>query len=151
MDALLRRPAAAVVAGFAVAVAIGTALLALPVATESGTPAGALPPLFTAVSAVCVTGLVIVDTPTYWSTFGELTVLCQIQAGGIGIMTLATLLGLLISRRVGLRLQLTALAETRALGLGEVRQVVVRVLAVSLAIELLTAVPLTARFAPSYD
>ena len=75
IDALLRRPAAAVVAGFAVAVAIGTCLLALPVASESGTSAGPVTALFTAVSAVCVAGLVVVDTPTYWSTFGELTVL----------------------------------------------------------------------------
>jgi Trk-type K+ transport system membrane component len=151
VDAVLRRPAAAVVAGFAVAVAVGTVLLLLPVAAESGTSAGPLTALFTTVSAVCVTGLVIVDTPTYWSTSGELAILGMIQAGGLGIMTLATLLGLLISRRVGLRLQLTALAETKALGLGEVRQVVVRVLAISLAIELLTAVPLTARFALFYD
>jgi potassium uptake TrkH family protein len=148
---LLRRPAAAVVAGFAVAVTVGTALLSLPVATEAGSSAVPMAALFTAVSAVCVTGLVIVDTPTYWSTFGELAVLGMIQAGGIGIMTLATLLGLLVSRRVGLRLQLTALAETRALGLGEVRQVVVRILAVALVIELLTAVVLTARFALFYD
>jgi hypothetical protein len=104
-----------VVAGFAVAVAIGTVLLALPVATESGTSAGPVTALFTTVSAVCVTGLVIVDTPTYWWTFGELAVLGMIQAGGIGFTTLATLLGLLISRCVGLRLQLTALAETKAL------------------------------------
>ncbi len=62
VDALLRRPAAAVVAGFAVAVAIGTVLLALPAATESGTSAGPVTALFTTVSAVCVTGLVIVDT-----------------------------------------------------------------------------------------
>jgi Trk-type K+ transport system membrane component len=151
LDALLRRPAAAVVAGFAVAVAVGTALLMLPVATESGASAALVTALFTAVSSVCVTGLIIVYTPTYWSTFGELAILTMIQVGGIGIMTLATLLGLLIARRIGLRLQLTAQAETKALGLGEVRQVVVRVLAISLAIELLTAVALVPRFALFYD
>ena len=75
---------------------------------------------FTAVSAL-FGGLVVVDTPTYWSTFGEVAILVMIQVGGIGIMTLATLLGLLIARRVGLRLQLTAQAESKALGLGEVR------------------------------
>jgi trk system potassium uptake protein len=151
VDAVLRRPAAAVVAGFAVAVAIGTVVLMVPAATEAGVSAGLVTALFTTVSAVCVTGLVVVDTPTYWSLFGELAILSMIQIGGIGIMTLATLLGLLIARRVGLRLQLTAHAETKALGLGEVRQVVVRILAISVIVELLTAVPLVTRFAVFYD
>ena len=150
MDALLRRPAAAVVIGFAAAVAVGTFLLMLPIATEDGSAAGLVTALFTAVSAVCVTGLVVVDTATFLSTFGELAVLGMIQVGGIGIMTLATLLGLLIARRVGLRLQLTAQAETKALGLGEVRLVVVRILATSAIIESVTALLLTARFAVFY-
>ncbi len=148
---LLRRPAAAVVAGFAVAAAIGTALLMLPVTTETGQSADFVTAVFTAVSAVCVTGLIVVDTPAYWSTFGELAILGLIQAGGIGIMTLATLLGLLIARRMGLRLQLTAQTETKSLGLGEVRQILGGVLAISLVIELLVAVPLVTRFALFYD
>ncbi|HEX2290964.1 MAG TPA: TrkH family potassium uptake protein, partial [Pseudonocardiaceae bacterium] len=79
----------------------------LPATTETGTSPDFVVAVFTAVSAVCVTGLIVVDTPTYWSTFGELVILGLVQAGGIGIMTLATLLGLLIARRMGLRLQLT--------------------------------------------
>jgi trk system potassium uptake protein TrkH len=151
LEALLRRPAAAVVAGFAVAVAVGTVLLALPVASESGSWTGFVPAVFTAVSAVCVTGLIVVDTATYWSAFGEVVILVLIQVGGIGIMTLATLLGLLIARRVGLRMQLTVQAETKSLGLGDVRRVVSNVLTVSLAIELVVAVPLVVRFATFYD
>src|SRR4051812_49831155 len=150
VDAVLRRPAAAVVVGFAAAVVVGTVVLMLPVATADGASVGWVTALFTTVSAVCVTGLVVVDTPTYWSLFGELAILGMIQIGRIGIMTLATLLGLLIARRVGLRLQLTAQAETKALGLGEVRQVVVRILAISLGIEAVTALVLTARFALFY-
>lgn len=92
----------------------------------------------------------VVDTPTYWSTFGELVILGLIQVGGIGIMTLATLLALVIARRIGLRMQLTAQAETKSLGLGDVRHVVGGILALSLAIELVVAVPLTARFALAY-
>jgi len=151
LDALLRRSAAAVVAGFAVAVAVGTAVLALPASAESGVATTFVPAVFTAVSAVCVTGLVVVDTPTHWSTFGEVSILVLIQVGGIGIMTLATLLGLLVARRIGLRLQLTAQAETRSFGLGDVRSVVAGVLAVSLAIELVVAVPLVLRFWEFYD
>lgn len=138
-------------AGFAVAAAVGTLLLMLPAATESGVSTPLVAALFTAVSAVCVTGLIVVDTPTYWSTFGELVILGLIQVGGVGIMTLATLLGLLIARRVGLRLQLTAQAETKTLGLGEIRQVVGGVLLLSVVIEFIVAVPLTLRFALAYD
>ncbi|WP_189214038.1 TrkH family potassium uptake protein [Actinokineospora fastidiosa] len=144
-------PARLVVVGFGVAVVVGAALLALPVATESGESAGLVTALFTATSAVCVTGLVVVDTESHWSAFGEVVVLGLIQAGGLGIMTLASLLGLLVARRMGLRLQLTAQAETKTIGLGEVRAVVRRVLAISAVVELLTAVVLTTRFATGYD
>ncbi|AXB41429.1 TrkH family potassium uptake protein [Amycolatopsis albispora] len=147
----LGHPARLVVLGFGAAVLIGTVLLMLPVATETGDSTGFVAALFTATSAVCVTGLVVVDTATHWSTFGELVVLGLIQVGGLGIMTLASLLGLLVARRMGLRMQLTAQAETKALGLGEVRGVVLRVVAVSVAVELVTAIVLTARFASGYD
>lgn len=148
---LARRPARAVVVGFAVAVAIGTALLMVPLASESGEATGVMTALFTATSAVCLTGLIVVDTPGYFSTYGELVILGLIQVGGLGIMTLASLLGLLIARRMGLRLQLSAQAETKSLGLGEVRRVVGGVVVVSLGIEAAVAVPLVARFAARYD
>jgi potassium uptake TrkH family protein len=138
------------VTGFGAAAAAGTVLLLLPVSTEDGLSSTVVMALFTAVSAVCVTGLVVVDTPTYWSTFGELVILGLIQVGGIGIMTLATLLGLLVARRIGLRMQLSAQAETKSLGLGDVRHVVAGVLALSAAIEVVVAVPLTLRFALFY-
>lgn len=64
-----RHPGRVVVAGFALATVFGTVLLMLPIAAESGEATGPVPALFTAVSAVCVTGLVVVDTPTYWSGF----------------------------------------------------------------------------------
>src|SRR5215212_11400472 len=82
VDAVLRRPAAAVVVGFAAAVVVGTAVLMLPVATADGASAGWVTALFTTVSAVCVTGLVVVDTPTYWSLFGELAILEGVGLGG---------------------------------------------------------------------
>lgn len=151
LNVFARRPAFAVGLGFAVAVAIGTVLLLVPVATEEGAAAPFVTALFTSVSAVCVTGLTVVDTPSYWSTFGEWVILGLIQVGGIGIMTLATLLGLLIAKRIGLRLQLNAQTETKSLGYGEVRQVVRGVLLLSLTIELVVTLVLAARFALFYD
>ncbi|EHR61836.1 Trk-type K+ transport system, membrane component [Saccharomonospora cyanea NA-134] len=139
------------VVAFASAVAVGTVLLTLPVASESGEPTDLVTALFTATSAVCVTGLIVVDTPGHWSTFGELVILGLIQVGGLGIMTLASLLGLLITRRLGLRMRLTAQTETKALGLGDVRRVVVGVALVSFAFETVIAAVLVARFLTGYD
>ncbi|GAB2635110.1 potassium transporter TrkG [Kribbella swartbergensis] len=130
--------------------AIGCVLLMLPISAHSGEPTALIPALFTAVSAVCVTGLVVVDTPTHWSGFGEAVILGLIQIGGLGVMVLASLLALLVARRLGLRLQLSALTETKALGLGDVRQVIIGVIKLSLAVELVVAVLLTARFSFGY-
>lgn len=129
---------------------VGTVLLMLPVATESGTATGPVTALFTAVSAVCVTGLVVVDTESHWSLFGELVILGLIQIGGLGIMTLASLLGLLVARRMGLRMQLIAQTETKTVRLGESRRVVIGVIRMSLLIEVLVAAALTARFVIGY-
>jgi len=136
---------------FGTAVAIGTLLLMLPVSRTGDGSAPPLVALFTSTSAVCVTGLVVVDTPSYWSGFGEVVILALIQVGGFGIMTLASLLGLLVSRRMGLKTRLNAAAETKAVGMGDVRTVVAGVVKVSLLFETLTALALTGRFLVGYD
>ena len=129
---------------------IGTALLSLPPATETGTGAGLLDAVFTATSAVTLTGLTTVDTGGHWSTFGELVILGLIQAGGLGIMTLATLLAVLMSGRLGLRARLLAQAETRALGLADVRRVLRNIVIFSLVCEAVAAIVLTIRFMTAY-
>ncbi|NUW09409.1 TrkH family potassium uptake protein [Streptomyces sp. CAI-21] len=147
----LRHPAQVVVAGFATAVAAGTGLLMLPVARAGPGGAGVMEALFTSTSAVCVTGLAVVDTPGYWSGFGQAVILALIQVGGFGIMTFASLLVLLVSHRIGLKARMTAAAETKTLGLGDVRSVVTGVVKVSLLLEAVTALALTLRFATDYD
>ncbi|MFE9255566.1 TrkH family potassium uptake protein [Streptomyces sp. NPDC006879] len=146
----LRHPAQVVVVGFAGAIAVGTGLLMLPVAKAGSGGAGLLDALFTSVSAVCVTGLVVVDTATFWTPFGQVVILGLIQLGGLGIMTFASMLGLLISRRMGLRARLTAAAETKTPGLGDVRSVVLGVVKVSLLLEAITALALALRFGQGY-
>ncbi|CAI9404756.1 Ktr system potassium uptake protein B [Nocardioides sp. T2.26MG-1] len=136
---------------FATGILLGTLLLMLPAAREGAGGAPFTTALFTSTSATCVTGLVVVDTPSYWSPFGEGVILALIQVGGFGIMTLASLLGLLVWRRLGLRTRITAAAETRTSGLGEVRTVVRGVLTISVLFELVTATALTLRFALGYD
>ena len=148
---VFRHPAQVIVFAFAVAVAVGTILLMLPVARVGAEGAPLLTALFTSTSAVCVTGLVTVDTPTYWSGFGQVVILGLIQVGGFGIMTLASLVGLLLSRRMGLRTRLTAAAETKSIGMGDVRAVLVGVAKVSLLFEVVTAALLAGRFLVGYD
>ncbi|MGH7417900.1 MAG: potassium transporter TrkG, partial [Candidatus Rokuibacteriota bacterium] len=95
-------PAQSIVAGFAAVILVGAGLLSLPVASETGQPTPFLTALFTANSAVCVTGLVVVDTADYYSTFGELVILALIQIGGFGYMTSWALLALVLGWRIGL-------------------------------------------------
>ncbi len=98
-----------------------------------------------------MTGLVTADTASYWSGFGEVVILGLIQVGGFGTMTFASLLGLLVSRRLGLRTRITAAAETRSVGLGDVRSVLVGVARTTLLLESLTSVLLGLRFWLGYD
>lgn len=149
--ALGAHPARAVSVAFASAIAVGTLLLSLPIATETGRSTDVMTALFTATSAVCVTGLAVVDTGTYWSGFGEGVILVMIQIGGFGIMTLASLLGLLVSGRLRLRLQLTAVAETKSLGIGGVRGVLVGVATTTVVVEFVIGTALALRFALGYE
>lgn len=146
----LRNPSRVIAVALAVAIVLGTILLALPVASFNGQPAGLVTALFTATSAVCVTGLVVVDTATYWSGFGEVVILLLIQAGGLGIMTLATLVVILLSRRIGLRVRTVVQTETKAVTAADIRQVVCRVVLFSLSVETVVATVLTMRFTLGY-
>ncbi|MEV7965884.1 potassium transporter TrkG [Sphaerisporangium sp. NPDC088356] len=145
-----QHPAQVIVGGFGVVALLGTALLSLPHATATGQRADLLEALFTATSAVCVTGLVIVDTGTHWSVFGEVVIVGLVQVGGLGIMTLATLFAVMVSGRLGLRASLLAQAETKALSMVDLRRVVRKVVLFSLVSEVVTTVVLTARFAIGY-
>ena len=117
-----RHPAQLIVLAFAAAILVGTALLMLPFARAGPESAPPLTALFTSTSAVCVTGLIVVDTPTYWSPAGQVIILALIQAGGLGIMTLASLLALLLARRLGLRGRLVAQAERGVMDVADVRR-----------------------------
>ncbi|WP_307790519.1 TrkH family potassium uptake protein [Streptomyces actuosus] len=150
LSLLAVHPARAVVVAFAGVVMVGTVLLSLPIASADGTEPGFVTALFTSTSAVCVTGLAVVDTGTYWSGFGQGVILALIQVGGFGIMTMASLLALLISGRLRLRMQLTAQAETRSLGIGDVRRVLLGVAGCTLAVELVVGAVLAVRLRQGY-
>ncbi|GAA4906301.1 potassium uptake TrkH family protein [Stackebrandtia albiflava] len=147
----MRHPARVVPMVFLGAVLVGTALLLLPIARQGDAEAPVVTALFTATSAVCITGLAVVDTAGYWSWFGEGVIASLIQLGGFGIMTMASLLGLVVAGRLGLRERLVAQAENKTLGLGDVRQVMIRVAVMSISVELILAIILFARFRFAYD
>lgn len=96
-------PAQLLALSFLGAILLGTVLLTFPSATQDGGGTPLLNALFTATSATCVTGLIVVDTPTYFSRFGQVVILCLIQVGGLGIMTLSTSMALILRRRIGFR------------------------------------------------
>lgn len=134
-------------AGFGIAIAIGTLLLMLPIATESRSWTPPITALFVATSAVCVTGLVPVDTATHWSGFGEAVIVVLIQFGGLGFMTSATLLFLLLGLRVGVRERLLLSASLDLSRPGGVVRVTRGALLFTLTCEAIGFVLLTMRFA----
>lgn len=142
-------PARVVVLAFGSAALIGTLLLMLPIATVD-TPASFVSALFTAMSAVCVTGLAVHETGLHWSLFGQITILVLFQIGGFGIMTLASLLALVAYGRLGLRARLTAQTETKSMAPGNIRALVAGVAKATIVIEAITIIILTARFMIGY-
>ena len=91
---------------FGAIILLGAALLTLPIASRSGISCGFRPALFTATSATCVTGLVLYDTWTQWSGFGQTVIISLIQIGGLGFMSAATMLVFLLRKRIGFKQRL---------------------------------------------
>ena len=89
--------------GFAITILFGAALLSLPISSNDGTATPFLSCLFTATSATCVTGLIVVDTFVHWSLFGRIVIITLIQMGGLGFMTLMTGFSLVMHRQISLR------------------------------------------------
>jgi len=125
-------------------------LLSLPVAVQ-GRTATFIEALFTATSALCVTGHIVVDTPVFWSPFGQVVIMGLIQVGGFGVMSLATLLGLLVARRLGLRTRLTAASESHTVAVGDVRRVLSGVAITTLVTQTVVALLLFLRFWLGYS
>lgn len=133
-DVARRSPARLTLGVFVGVIALVTALLQLPLATSSGERAPFVDSLFTATSAVCVTGLITVDSATYWSSFGHAVIMAGIMVGGLGVMTLASILALAVSRHIGLTQRLLAALETKTEALGEVGSLIRAVIITSLTI-----------------
>lgn len=144
------RPGQLLIVAFVGLTMIVTVLLMLPIAQEPDRDTPFRIALFSAVDAL-TGGLPVVDTASHWSRFGEVVILFGMQVGGLGFMTSAALLGLLVSRRLGLRTRLVAATESRAVSLGDVRRVARNVGLTALVLEIVVALTLWPRLMAEYE
>ncbi len=144
-------PALLLVYGFALLIAIGTVVLMLPISNRSGELSDPITALFTATSAVCVTGLTVVDTWSYWTVFGQAVILALIQIGGLGVMMAATVLFVALGRRVTLRERLLLRESVGGGALGSLERLALQVVAATFVIEFVGVIILFFGFLPYYD
>ena len=139
-----------IILGFLLVILLGSMLLTLPIATVSRESASFSDALFTSVSAVCVTGLVVRDTATYWSGFGQAVILCMIQIGGMGVVTLAVAIAMLSGRKISLMQRSTMQEAISAHHVGGIVKLTGFILKVTLCIELGGAVLLALAFSGNF-
>lgn len=142
-------PPQILVSGFAVIILLGGILLSLPVSTRSGLGTPFLDAIFTATSATCVTGLVVMDTGTHFSVFGQLVLLALIQIGGLGFMTMATLVAMMLRKRISLKERLILQEALNQNSIEGIVRLIRKVINYSLLIELCGMILFTIRW--SFD
>lgn len=136
--------------GFGAVIILGTTLLTMSFATANGQPATIVNALFTATSAVCVTGLVVVDTASYWSDFGKLVIILLIQIGGLGFVTVAALFSLMLRKRIFLRQRLVMTESLNQKGVSGIVRLTKKVLVGTLVFEGIGALLLSIVFIKDY-
>jgi trk system potassium uptake protein TrkH len=144
-------PPQVLVIGFATIIFVGAILLSLPIAAAQGAEkASFLDSLFTSTSAVCVTGLIVRNTATEWSMFGQVTILVLIQIGGLGFMTMATLILMLMGRRLGLRERLVLQEALNEFSLQGLVLLIKKIAVLTFSFELIGIMLLSIRFIPQF-
>ena len=143
-------PPAVLAIGFLALIIVGTLLLNTSLATKSGESIGLVNALFTASSSVCVTGLVVVNTAEYWSLFGQIVIIILIQIGGLGFMTMATSVALIMGKRIRLRERLIIKEQLNQETVGGLVKLTKYVIFITLAIEAMGALLLSFRLIPLY-
>lgn len=145
-----RSPAEMLIYGFALVILLGAILLSLPIAAESGKSGGFINALFTSTSAVCVTGLVVVDTGTFWSVFGKIVIICLIQIGGLGFMSLTTMFFVLAGKRITIKDRLLIQSSVNMDSISGIVKFTKYIFFSSIIIEGIGAVLLALVFIPEY-
>lgn len=144
------KPTQILVLGFLLLIAVGTLLLNLPIASVDHESVGFIDALFTATSAVCVTGLVVVNTAAHWTIFGKLVILVLIQIGGLGFMTITTSLFMILGRKIGLKERMLIQEALNQYSLAGMVRLTRNIILGTFMIEGVGALLLSIKFVPKY-
>lgn len=136
--------------GFLIAIFIGAILLSLSISSSSGEATNFLDSLFTSTSAVCVTGLVILDTSSHWSTFGQTVIMTLIEIGGLGFMSFAVLISLILGKKITLRERLVMQEAMNTYSIQGLVKMVRHVLIFTVSVQFFGALLLSTQFVPEY-
>ncbi|MPQ42634.1 TrkH family potassium uptake protein [Clostridium tarantellae] len=136
--------------GFFLVILIGAILLSLPISSMSGKSTSFLDSLFTSTSAVCVTGLITVDTGTHWNYFGKTVIIILIQIGGLGFMSFTTLFALLLKKKITLKERLLLQEAMNTFGIQGLVRLIRYILVFTFSVELLGALLFATQFIPQF-
>ncbi|MBS4955606.1 MAG: TrkH family potassium uptake protein [Clostridium celatum] len=136
--------------GFILVILIGALILTLPISTTSGESANFLDALFTATSAVCVTGLIVVDTGTYWNMFGQTVIMILIEIGGLGFMSFTTLIAIILGKKITLRERLILQDAMNTFNIQGLVKMVKYVLVFTVSVQFFGALLFSTQFVPEY-
>lgn len=143
-------PTQVIIGGFLLLIIIGALLLSLPIATKQGHHIGFLDAAFTSTSAVCVTGLVVVDTSTAFTMFGQIIIITLIQIGGLGFMTITSFVFVLVGRKITLSERMILRESLNEMQLSGLTSMIRKILIVTFTTELLGALIFATRFVPVF-
>lgn len=141
--AIVLSPSQWMILGFAIIISIGTLLLLLPIASQSGKSLGLLNALFTSTSAVCVTGLAVVDTGQFFTHFGQIVIMLLIQIGGLGFMTYGVIIALLLGKKLGLKHRFLIQESTNSATVQGLVRLCLSIFIISFIIEVIGSLVLT--------
>ena len=144
-------PVRALSMGYAITILAGTILLLLPISTRSGETTKFIDALFTATSATCVTGLIPFDTFTHWTLFGQIVILILIQIGGLGFMTILTIIFMIFKRNISLYNRTILMQSAGTYNISEVTKLIKRIIVGTLLIEAVGATILSLEFAKTFS
>ena len=136
--------------GFILVILVGALILTLPISTTSGESANFLDALFTATSAVCVTGLIVVDTGTYWNMFGQTVIMILIEIGGLGFMSFTTLIAIILGKKITLRERLILQDAMNTFNIQGLVKMVKYVLVFTVSVQFFGALLFSTQFVPEY-
>ena len=136
--------------GFLLIILIGGILLSLPISSSTGEYTSFIDAVFTSTSAVCVTGLVVFDTATHWSLFGKVVIISLIQIGGLGFMTIATMISLIRGKKINLKERLLIQESLNQIDLSGIVSLTRKIILMVLAIECIGGILLSISFIPKF-